>query len=380
MLLRAGVVEERARARRARRRRRRPRRCERGVVGDVDGVRDAVDLLGDRVGAVTVDVDDRDPAPSPPCAGRWRGRCPEPPPVTNARCPSSSPMARHPTSAAVRRCREPTGPGWGRMAPDVEGDGQGLLARKVRLALTAARGRARVTSSPAPTCSPTRSSSRSATLFSQYAAGVDLVVRTAAPFGDGERHPARDVGRPARSRRCRASARRDGFLQGYAQFVGKDGDGDPDGRRADVRRSLERRGPGRPRGSSTRPVAARRAATRSRWTSAPRARTASRSATASRSCSTARREEFRIVGALRLRRRPTSARSRFAAFDLETAQRAFEAAGLFDAVNVAAEPGASDPRGAQRPLQQRLGPRVRGRRPRGRSPTNRAPVDEFLSC
>ena len=53
------------------------RRRERVVVGDVGGVGEAVDLLGDGRGAVAVDVDDRDPgALLGHAPARWPARCP----------------------------------------------------------------------------------------------------------------------------------------------------------------------------------------------------------------------------------------------------------------------------------------------------------------
>ena len=72
---------------------------ERVEVGDVDGVRDAVDLGRDRFGAVAVHVDHGDARALFGHAPARRRAIPEPPPVTIARCPRSS----CPSSCCMRR-------------------------------------------------------------------------------------------------------------------------------------------------------------------------------------------------------------------------------------------------------------------------------------
>ena len=66
------------------------------------------------------------------------------------------------------------------------------------------------------------------------------------------------------------------------------------------------------------------------------------------------KERFRVSGLFRFGDRDQSLAVTFAAFDLATAQRVFDAPGLVDAVNVVAEPGVDLHDLAAR-IQQRLG-------------------------
>src|SRR5262245_23865005 len=114
--------------------------------------------------------------------------------------------------------------GWGRMASMWRATVKGVLARKVRLALTALAVVLGVTFVSGTYVLTDTLKQSFGQLFSQYAAGVDLVVRKAAPFGDGEgSRPRLDAGVVNTVRRVPGVAAADGFLQGYAQFVAKDG-------------------------------------------------------------------------------------------------------------------------------------------------------------
>src|SRR6478609_9328194 len=100
----------------------------------------------------------------------------------------------------------------------------GVLARKVRLALTALAVVLGVTFVSGTYVLTDTLKHSFGTLFSQYAAGVDLVVRTKAPFGASDATRQRLPGSLVDLvRRVPGFAAADGFLQGYAQFVGKDG-------------------------------------------------------------------------------------------------------------------------------------------------------------
>jgi putative ABC transport system permease protein len=230
---------------------------------------------------------------------------------------------------------------------------RGLLARKVRLALTALSVLLGV-SFVAGTYVLTDTLDRSfQTFFQQTVEGIDLVVRPKAPFGgDGEREraPASIVGR-VRSVDGVASAH--GFLEDYAQFVGKDGESIQNG------------------GAPTIGIT---------WSQSPKAdrplrlvagHRPTRDGEVAMDVGTARahgfevgdtvdvllngpKEKFDIVGLFRFGRSNDALAVTFAAFDVKTAQRVFDAPNSVDAVNVVAEPGAND-RALAASIQQELG-------------------------
>ena len=225
---------------------------------------------------------------------------------------------------------------------------RGILARKVRLALTALAVLLGV-SFVAGTYVLTDTLDRSFTgLFDDTVSGVDLVVRSRAPFGGDEVERDRfpdalldDV------RGLDGVATASGFLQDYAQFVDKDGDsiqtaGAPtfgiawaqDGERGPLKLVADRGRRGRP----------------------PRAVPDPEVPEVAMDAGTAQQfgfhlgdrvrilldgpaREFRIVGLFGFGDRIDPGAVTFAAFDLGTAQAAFDAPGQLDAVNVIAEPG-----------------------------------------
>jgi putative ABC transport system permease protein len=230
---------------------------------------------------------------------------------------------------------------------------RGLLARKVRLALTALSVLLGV-SFVAGTYVLTDTLDHSfQTFFQETVEGIDVVVRPRAPFGgDGERDrvPASTVA-VARSVPGVASAH--GFLEDYAQFVDRHGDSIQNG------------------GAPTIGIT---------WAQAPRATRPLHLVAGKRprtdhevamDVGTARdhgfrvggavdvlldgpKERFRISGLFRFGDRNQPLAVTFAAFDLATAQRVFDAPGVIDAVNVVAEPGVDHGALAAR-LQRQLG-------------------------
>ena len=102
---------------------------------------------------------------------------------------------------------------------------KGVLARKVRLALTALAVVLGVTFVSGTYVLTDTLKHSFGTLFSQYAAGVDLVVRTHAPISGQDTNSRQRLpqGIVDVVRRVPGVEAADGFLQGYAQFVGKDG-------------------------------------------------------------------------------------------------------------------------------------------------------------
>jgi putative ABC transport system permease protein len=230
---------------------------------------------------------------------------------------------------------------------------RGLLARKVRLALTALSVLLGV-SFVAGTYVLTDTLDRSfQTFFRETVEGIDVVVRPRAPFGgEGKRDriPAATVD-TVRAVPGVGSAH--GFLEDYAQFVGRDGDSIQNGGAPTIGITWAQS----PR--ATRPlhlVAGR----------APRA-----DGEVAMDVGTARehgfevgdevdvllngpKERFKISGLFRFGNRNQPLAVTFAAFDLATAQRVFDAPGLIDAVNVVAAPGVNPTELAQR-IRERVG-------------------------
>ena len=260
---------------------------------------------------------------------------------------------------------------------------KGVLARRVRLALTALAVVLGVTFVSGTYVLTDTLKQSFGTLFSQYAAGVDLVVRSEAPFGggDGARQRIAD-GVLDTVRRVPGVEAADGFLQGYAQFVEKDG------RTAIQTAGAPTFGISWSGGDQVGPARI------------ANGRRPARDGEVAMDVGTARRhgfevgdrvkvllegeaEEFRLVGLFKLGTEGDFGAVSFAAFDPRTAQRVFGAPGVFDAINVRIEPGTS-PREVQRALEQTLN--LGGRTPGGFEITSaavvaeetRAPVDEFL--
>ncbi len=260
----------------------------------------------------------------------------------------------------------------------------GVLARKVRLALTALAVVLGVTFVSGTYVLTDTLKHSFGTLFSQYAAGVDLVVRTRAPFGGSDATRQRlPEGLVDVVRRVPGVAAADGFLQGYAQFVGKDG-------KTTIQTA----------GAPTFGIS---------WSGGDqvgpariaRGRRPERDGQVAMDVGTARRngfrvgdrvkvllegeaEEFELVGLFKLGTEGDFGAVSFAAFDPETAQRVFGAQGVFDAVNVRVAPGES-PTTVKANIERALNP---GDLPFGGydvtsaavvANQTRKPVDEFLN-
>jgi putative ABC transport system permease protein len=259
---------------------------------------------------------------------------------------------------------------------------KGVIARKVRLALTALAVVLGVTFVSGTYVLTDTLKQSFGTLFSQYAAGVDLVVRSQAPFGDGSGTRQRiPEGVVDAVRTVPGVDAADGFLQGYAQFIGKDGDaiqtaGAPTfgiswsgGDQVGPARIAEGFRPTRD-GQVAMDVGT---AQRNGFHVGDRVRVLLEGEA----------ETFRLVGLFRLGTEGDFGAVSFAAFDPQTAQRVFGAPGVFDAVNVRVAPGAT-PSQVKRALDERLN---QGQ-PDGPfdittaavvADETREPVDEFLS-
>jgi len=232
---------------------------------------------------------------------------------------------------------------------------RGLLARKVRLALTALSVLLGVSFVAGTYVLTDTLDASFQTFFQETVEGIDVVVRPRAPFGgDGERErmPAAEI---PRVRRVDGVASAHGFLEDYAQFVDADGDAIQNGgaptigitwaqdRQADGPLRLVAARPRR--GGCVGPNAQGRP---------PRA-----DGEVAMDVGTARahgfrigdrvdvlldgpKESFCIVGLFGFGERNEALAVTFAAFDLATAQRVFGAPGLVDAINVVAAPAARD--------------------------------------
>ena len=218
---------------------------------------------------------------------------------------------------------------------------KGILGRKVRLALTALAvvlGVAFVTGTYVLTDTVTTSFQG---VFRQTLAGVDLVVRRAAPFGGGgaaemERFPD---GVAAAAGRVPGVATATGFVEGYAQFVDRSG-------HAIQSSGAPTLGINWAESGSQGPL--HLVADGSRRSRAP-----TRAGEVAMDAGTARRNGFRvgdhvdvllqgpkqrfvIVGLFAVGDRSDLGAISFAAFDLRTAQQVFGAPGQLDALNVTA--------------------------------------------
>ena len=186
------------------------RRLETFVVGDVDAVRVAVDLLGDTVDAASPSMSSTATcAPSAAIRRAVARPIPDPPPVIAARCPSSIPIGapllrdRIVEPGAATRGRPGDG---GESPPMWKATVRGLFARKVRLTLTALAivlGVAFVSGTYVLTDTLKQSFGQ---IFAQTAVNVDLVVRSQAAVRQQRRRRLDHPGPDARRRRRPGSA------------------------------------------------------------------------------------------------------------------------------------------------------------------------------
>lgn len=230
---------------------------------------------------------------------------------------------------------------------------RGLLARKVRLALTALSVLLGVSFVAGTYVLTDTLDASFQTFFRQTVEGVDVVVRPRAPFGgDGERDraPASLVRQVRGVPGVRTAS---GLLEDYAQFVGRDGESIQNGGAPTLGITWAQ-----PPGADA-PLqldAGRR----------PRAEgeVAMDAGTAARHgfevgdevdvLLEGPKERFEIVGLFGFGDRFDALAVTFAAFDLPTAQRVFDAPGQVDAVNVTTTPGVTD-REVQGRLERELG-------------------------
>ncbi len=237
---------------------------------------------------------------------------------------------------------------------------RGILGRRVRLALTALAvvlGVSFVTGTYVLTDTLHTSFQG---VFRDTLAGVDLVVRPAAPFGGGgsadqQRFPDQtvDLVRPVPG-----VAAADGFVEGYAQFVSPSGHAIQSSGAPTLGLSWSETGTHGP----LRLVA----------DGPRRSRPPERAGEVAMDDGTARRygfhvgdtvrvllqgpeQRFRIVGLFALGDRTDLGPITAAAFDLRTAQRVFAAPGQLDAINVTATPG-TDLAALRTRLHAALGP------------------------
>lgn len=237
---------------------------------------------------------------------------------------------------------------------------RGLFVRKIRLALTAMAVLLGV-SFVAGTYVLTDTLDRSFQgVFDQSVEGIDAVVRLRPPFGgdgDRERFPESLVAQVQDVAGVRSAT---GFVQGYAQFVGRDGEAIQVGGAPTLGISWAQRG----RDGPLRLVDADGQATKSRPPRAP-GEVAMDAGTARRNdfsvgdrvdiLTLGPKEQFRIVGLFGFGSAEELGAVTFAAFDLPTAQAAVGAPGLVDAINVTAEPGTN-----RRDLRARLATELGG--------------------
>jgi putative ABC transport system permease protein len=246
---------------------------------------------------------------------------------------------------------------WGRMGLMWRATVKGVLARRVRLALTALAVVLGVTFVSGTYVLTDTLKHSFGSLFSQYAAGVDLVVRSQSAFGDTDPSSGRQRladGVVNLVREVPGVAAADGFLQGYAQFVGKDGKttiqsaGAPTfgiswsgGDQVGPARIAEGKRPVRD-GEVAMDVGTAR---RNGFKVGDQVKVLLQGAA----------ERFTLVGLFKLGTKGDFGAVSFAAFDPHTAQRVFAAPGLFDAVNVRVAPGTSVAQ-VKRSLEHALNP------------------------
>ncbi|MFO7592212.1 MAG: FtsX-like permease family protein [Acidimicrobiia bacterium] len=237
---------------------------------------------------------------------------------------------------------------------------RGLFVRKIRLALTAMAVLLGV-SFVAGTYVLTDTLDRSFQgVFDESVEGIDAVVRLRPPFGgdgDRDRFPESLVTQVQDVAGVRSAT---GFVQGYAQFVGRDGEAIQIGGAPTFGISWAQRG----RDGPLRLIDLDGQVTKSRPPRAP-GEVAMDAGTARRNdfsvgdrvdiLTLGPKEQFRIVGVFGFGSAERLGAVTFAAFDLATAQAAVGAPGLIDAINVTAEPGTN-----RRDLRERLAAELGG--------------------
>jgi putative ABC transport system permease protein len=217
---------------------------------------------------------------------------------------------------------------------------RGLLARRIRLALTAMAvllGVGFVSATYVLTDTVKRSFDA---VFAQTLAGVDLQVQGPRPLGAGD-PPRIPESTLARVREVPGVARAEGFVTGYAQFVGRDGESIGGGGPPTFGASWTDAGPFRlvADGVSRAPrrageVAMDAATARQNgFAVGDRVRVLLRGPA----------QDFRIVGLFGFGDRYDFGAVTFAAFDLRTAQQAFEAPAALDRIYVQREAGVPTP-------------------------------------
>ncbi len=235
---------------------------------------------------------------------------------------------------------------------------RGLLARKVRLGLTALAVVLGV-SFVAGTYTLTDTLDRSFTkVFDQTVSGVDQIVRLRAPFGGDtgrDRFPDAELDTV---RGVEGVENAYGYLQDYAQFVDQDGDsiqtgGAPtfgiswaqDGRKGPLRLVDDDGTPSRPPRGPGEVAMDAATARRNGFHVGDRVRVLLEGPA----------REFEIVGLFGFGDTIDVGSVTFAAFDLATAQRVFDAKGELDAINVIGAPGIPE-RELRARLTQAVGP------------------------
>jgi putative ABC transport system permease protein len=215
---------------------------------------------------------------------------------------------------------------------------RGLLARRVRLALTAMAvllGVTFVSATYVLTDTVRRSFD---SVFAQTLAGVDLQVQGLRPLGTGD-PPRIPESALDQVRAVPGVARSEGFVTGYAQFVGRDGKSIGGGGPPTLGASWTDGGPFRlvddgvshpPRRAGE--VAMDAATAREHGFSVgDHVRVLLRGPA----------QEYTIVGLFGFGDRSDFGAVTFAAFDLHTAQEVFESTGAFDRIYVQTDPGVS---------------------------------------
>ena len=235
---------------------------------------------------------------------------------------------------------------------------KGILARRVRLALTALAVLLGVSFVSGTYVLTDTLDSSFEGAFRQSVSGIDLVVRLRAPFGGDTGRDRFPDSALERVRDVDGVASAQGFLQDYAQFVGTDGQSIQTGGAPTFGISWAQHGDDGP---------LRLIPDGNRVSRRPHGR-----GEVAMDYGTARAHdfhvgdrvrvllegparEFTISGLFGFGSRTEIGSVTFAAFDLATAQRVFDAPGLVDAVNVTAEPGVAL-RTLRRNLSETLGP------------------------
>lgn len=253
-----------------------------------------------------------------------------------------------------------------------------ILARKLRLALTTLAVLLGVTFVTGTYVLTDTIRNAFDDAFAQTEVGIDLVVRAHDPY---VRDPEERIRVPDSSAQRVAQvpgvATADGVVQGYAQFVDKDGDGIQHGGAPTLGASWPASGEG--------PL---------RLLDDGKSRPPQRAGEVLMDSGTAHRHgfkvgdrvqvlldgparEFKIVGLFGVGDRLDVGGVTFAVFDLATGQQVFEAPGSLDAINVTVDPGTS-PRVVERRIRTALGPGIEVVTPRQVTNERAEPLREGL--